>query len=66
MDGLIMKELTAWLQGQLADSEKLHAEFLAACSDNDYSDIEEEIQMREEAGFKSALQFVLSHIKNDN
>ena len=60
-----MKELTAWLQGQLADSEKLHAEFLAACSDNDYSDIEEEIQMREEAGFKSALEFVLSHIKSN-
>jgi len=60
-----MKELTAWLQGHLICSENLHAEFLAECIASDYSDMEKEIQMREEAGFKSALQFVLSHIKKE-
>jgi hypothetical protein len=60
-----MNELITWLQGHLTDSEKLHAEFLAACTASDYSDLEEEIQMREEAGFKSALEFVLRHVEKE-
>jgi len=57
-----MKALTEWLRENVTDSEKLHAQFLAACTANDYSDMEEEIQMREEAGFLAALRFVLRHV----
>jgi hypothetical protein len=60
-----MNELITWLQGHLTDSEKLHAEFLAACSADSYSDFEMEIQLREEAGFKSALEFVLRHVEKE-
>jgi len=60
-----MSELTTWLQGHLTDSEKLHAELLAACTANDYRDLEEEVQLREEAGFLAALGFVLRHVEKE-
>ena len=57
-----MKALTEWLRDHITDSEKLHAQFLAECNANDYSDLEQEIRMREEAGFLAALRFVLRHV----
>ena len=58
-----MKELTEWLRKNITDSEKLHAELLATCTANDYRDLEEEVQLREEAGFLAALGFVLRHVE---
>jgi len=64
MDGLIMKELTAWLQVQLADCDRnltnlRHHEEVAGESEDGPTVTKEE-------SFKSALEFVLHHIKNDN
>ena len=60
-----MDELTTWLRKNITDSEKLHAEFLETCTANDYRDLEEEVQLREEAGFLAALGFVLRHVEKE-
>ena len=59
-------ELIVWLKGHLAESERLHAEFEEQAKQADYDDYELEISRHTEDGFKSALQFVISHLKEQN
>jgi len=59
-------ELINWLQGHLDESELLHAQFLDQSMQIDYMDYELEINRHTEDGFKSALQFVINHLKEQN
>jgi hypothetical protein len=56
-------QLINWLEGHLAESELLHAQFEAQAKEEDYTDHELEISRHTEDGFKSALQFVINHLK---
>lgn len=56
-------QLINWLEGHLAESERLHAQFEEQAKQADYDDHELEISRHTEDGFKSALQFVITHLK---
>ena len=55
--------LLDWLEGHLAESERLHAQFEEQAKQADYDDYELEISRHTEDGFKSALQFVIAYLK---
>jgi hypothetical protein len=59
-------ELINWLEGHLKESELLHAQFLDESMQADYMDYQLEINRHTEDGFKSALQFVINHLKEQD
>lgn len=59
---LDIDSLTNWLEAQIKLSETQQAKYNRRAKETDYSDYENEIARHEEAGFRSALNFVLRQV----
>lgn len=58
--------LLDWLKGHLAESERLYEEFEAEEKNSSYDNWEATASRLTEDGFKSALQFVINHLEEEN
>jgi hypothetical protein len=59
-------ELINWLEGHLEESERLYEQFKTEEEASDYSNWDATVSRLTEDGFKSALQFVINHLKETN